>query len=174
MERQESLATFFEQCEHLAALWRFDRVATTSEDVLFEQEDEGNFVESFLQFSSASVLARLTTEQMRSLNAAVRTVSEAMIEALKVPKLGTRLRMIRLLGRLGLSGALKPLLLILHAAESYDEREAAAKALADIGLPDANEGLERVAFDRQLPPSLRSSAIDGIARIAPGRCIDKL
>jgi hypothetical protein len=174
MAQAQPLTDFFNQCEYLAALWRFDRIATTAEEVIFERADEDNFVKSFLRFRTAEPLAHLSTEQGSELTGAMDRVTDTMIEALRVPKLGTRRRMIRLLGRLGIWKAYEPLMLILEKAESSKERETAAEALGRLGIPEATHALLEVIRDKSLPDSLRGAAIEAVGCCSPGENVDAL
>ena len=174
MEQETSIREFFEDCNGIAALWRFDGIASTADEVLFDKEDEDNFVSSFMWFYDQQQKGILSKDHDTELTGAFLRVKKALLEALKVHKLGTRIRMIRLLSRLRIPEALHPLLLILRSSESIHERDEAAEALGHLGLPEACTDLNNLLCDEHQPTSLRAKVAKALGTICPTPFIEDL
>jgi len=172
MGPQDSVETFFYDCPHDVAIYRFNRFTKTAEAVCFVRTDEDSFVFSFQEVHERQESGFLADEAPE-LARAFAEVKNAILGALQVPKKGTRRRMIRLMGRLRIREALSPLLLILRDAESPDERAQAASALGLLGLPEVGDALLE-AVQKWPDKSHRAEAIDALGLLDVEKYVDTL
>jgi HEAT repeat protein len=172
MEKDDALKLFFEQCDYLAARWRFDALSQTAEEVFFDREDENNFVESFQWFhKNETTLPEDTRNELRG---KVDGLTNAIVEALRVPKIGTRRRMIRLIGRLGITEASHALTIIATAAESPEEREGALAVLGEISLIVAEGVAVWLLSNPNNPDQLRATAAETLGLVDCARHVELL